>query len=409
MSGPAQLLRNGFVRAVMISTLFSQTGIWIRNFAVLLYVMEVTGGNSFAVSMISVAEYAPIFIFSFIGGVFADRWRPKKTMVWCEALSALSVFIVFAVLEAGTWQALFFATLCSSILSQFAQPSGMKLFKNHVRDGDAQSSMSLLQTLTSVFMVLGPMLGTLAYQRLGIEASIVTTGACFLLSAVALVFVPSDREPSPDSEANAASLLREMAEGIRYVFANKLIRQLTLCFTWVGLGVGLLAPLGIFLVTERLDMPAEALQWITVPYGLGEIVGGIVTFAFAAKIAPQRLLMIGLLFDGCGIILAGLSTEMWLTMMAQFMIALLQPAILVGNNALVMQHTDHNFIGRVMGIRTPLMTGAMLLMMSVAGVLKSTFSLPVVYAFAGFCFIAGFLLLIPQFRRGGRGERSAAS
>lgn len=78
MSSSVQLLRNRFVRAIVLSNLFSQCGIWIRNFAVLLYVMEKTNGDARAVSMISVAEYAPIFIFSFIGGVFADRWRPKK-------------------------------------------------------------------------------------------------------------------------------------------------------------------------------------------------------------------------------------------------------------------------------------------------------------------------------------------
>nr|WP_258394680.1 hypothetical protein [Paenibacillus sp. MDMC362] len=43
----------------------------IRNFAVLLYVMDMTGGDAFAISMISVAEYGPIFLFAFIGGLFA--------------------------------------------------------------------------------------------------------------------------------------------------------------------------------------------------------------------------------------------------------------------------------------------------------------------------------------------------
>ncbi|MWV43132.1 MFS transporter [Paenibacillus sp. HJL G12] len=405
MSGSVQLLRNSFVRSVMISTLFSQAGIWIRNFAVLLYVMEATGGDSFAVSMISVAEYVPIFIFAFIGGVFADRWRPKKTMVWCEVLSSLSVILVFAVLETGTWQVIFFATLCSSILSQFAQPSGMKLLKNHVSDENAQSCISLLQTITSVFMVLGPILGTSVYQQFGIEVSIFMTGACFLLSAIALVFVPSDPYPSQNRETDKSPLLHEMMDGIRYVFANKYILQLTLCFTLVGLGVGIISPLGVFLVTEQLDLPAEALQWISIPYGLGEIVGGIVTFAFAAKITPQRFLMIGLLVDGSGIILAGMSTEIWLTMMAQFIIALLQPAIFIGNSALVMQHVDQNFIGRVMGIRTPLMTGSMLLMMSVAGALKNTLSLPAVYGIAGCCFFAGLLVMIPLFRSKGEASR----
>lgn len=57
------LFKNRFVYTILLSNLFSQLGIWIRNFAVLLYVMEKSSGDTFAVSMISVAEYAPIFVF----------------------------------------------------------------------------------------------------------------------------------------------------------------------------------------------------------------------------------------------------------------------------------------------------------------------------------------------------------
>jgi MFS family permease len=88
----------------------------------------------------------------------------------------------------------------------------------------------------------------------------------------------------------------------------------------VGLGVGLISPLGIFVISEHLGLPAQDLQWITIPYGSGEIIGGMATFILAAKITPQRLLMIGLLVNGAGIILTGLSTELWLTMTAQFII-----------------------------------------------------------------------------------------
>lgn len=66
-----------------------------------------TNDDAFAVSLISVAEFAPIFVFSFIGGTFADRWRPKKTMVWCDLLSALSILAVLFAMENGTWHAVF--------------------------------------------------------------------------------------------------------------------------------------------------------------------------------------------------------------------------------------------------------------------------------------------------------------
>ncbi|MBW7454762.1 MFS transporter [Paenibacillus sepulcri] len=398
MSNSIHLLRNKFVRVILISNLFSQFGIWIRNMAVLLYVMESSNGDALAVSMIAVAEYAPIFIFSFIGGVFADRWRPKRTVVWCEGLSALSVLIVFFLIESGSWTVVFFAALISSILSQFAQPSGMKLFKLHVKDEEAPICMSLLQMFFSVFMIIGPILGTLVYQQTGIGVSILLTSVSFLISAFVMLFIPADPPVPSDQSAEPASLLREMADGIRYVIFNRELLRLSLCFTLVGLGVGLVTPLSIFLVTDRLGLPAHDLPWITIPYGLGEMLGGAAAFAVAPRIAPQRLLLMGLLVNGLGILLIGLSSVLWVTMAAQFIIALLQPAIFIGNNTLVMNHTEQAFIGRVTGIRTPLMTGSMLLMMSASGVLKDAWSLAIVYELAGLCFLAGLLFIVPIHR-----------
>lgn len=394
MPSSIRLLRNAFVRAILISNVCSQLGIWIRNFALLLYVMDMTGGNAVAISMISVAEYGPIFLFAFIGGVFADRWRPKATIVWCEILSACSVFIVFLMLEYGSWGAVFFATLCSSILSQFAQPSGMKLFKIHVRDEDASIGMSLLQTLFSLFMIIGPILGTWVFQQWGISAALVLTSGLFMLSALAMLFVPKDQETSINTAA-APTILQDMADGVRYVLFKRDLLRLSLCFMVVGLGVGLISPLSVFLVTERLGLSAQDLQWITIPYGAGEILGGIITFMLASRIAPGRLLIMGLIVNGAGILLLGLSTILWLTMLSQFLIALLQPAIFIGNHALVMQQTEQAYIGRVTGVRTPLMTGAMLITMGCSGLLKQATSLTSVYALAGACFLVGFLMIIP--------------
>lgn len=86
-------------------------------------------------------------------------------------------------------------------------------------------------------------------------------------------------------------------------------------------------------------------------------------------------------------------------MAAQFIIALLQPAIFVGNNALVMQNTEEAYIGRVTGIRTPLMTGSMLLMMSLTGVIKDALSLVVIYGIAGLCFLAGLIITAPSLEK----------
>ena len=75
------LLRNKAFLIVTGSDLLQNLAIWIRNMAILYYVMDRTQGSPIAVSLITVLEYAPIFVFSIIGGALADRWNSKRTMI----------------------------------------------------------------------------------------------------------------------------------------------------------------------------------------------------------------------------------------------------------------------------------------------------------------------------------------
>lgn len=398
MSAPmSTLFRNRFVQVILLSALFLQIGIWVRNFAVLLYVVEMTNGDAFAVSMISVAEFAPIFIFSFIGGTFADRWRPKRTMIWCDLLSAASVFAVLLTLVYGSWKAVFFATLVSAILSQFSQPSGLKLFKLHVPDELLQSGMSIYQTMFAVFMIFGPILGTFVYQTFGIQVAIGIMGVAFILSAVALLFMPPDRDMSKERAAQS-TILQEMAAGVRYVLSKKVLTLLGACFLLAGLGIGMIQPLGVFLVTERLGLPKESLQWLMTVSGVGMILGGALAMGFSRTIPPQRLLMLGMFVNAIGMVVCGISTITWVTLVAQFFTGLMMPCIQIGINTMILKNTEDQFVGRVNGILSPLFTGAMVITMSMSGLLKNTFSLVAIYEVAGVLFIIGVLSILPLYR-----------
>lgn len=387
------LFKNRFVQAIFLSALFLQVGIWIRNFAVLLFVMEKTNGDAFAVSMISVAEFAPIFIFSFIGGTFADRWRPKRTMIWCDILSAVSVFVVLITLVIGSWKIIFFATLISAILSQFSQPSGMKLFKMHLNEELIQQAMSIYQTIFAVFMVFGPVLGTFVFQQFGIDVAIAITGVAFLLSAAMLAYIPADH--SMEQEKTGSTLLEEMKSGIRYVLAKKELKLLGLCFMAAGLAIGLIQPLTIFLVTERLVLAKENLQWLLMANGIGMIVGGAVSVMFSKAVPPQKLLMIGMLANAIGMGVVGFSTNLPITLGAEFFNGLFFPCIQIGINTMILQNTKAEFIGRVNGTLSPLFTGSMVLTMSIAGILKESFSIVIMFELAAILFVFGMLAILP--------------
>ncbi|OSX98571.1 MFS transporter [Bacillus nitratireducens] len=392
-NGVSQVLKNRFVQGILASALFLQIGIWVRNFAVLLYVMEMTKGDAFAISMISVAEFAPIFIFSFIGGTFADRWKPKKTMIWCETLSSISVFAVLITLMFGTWKIVFFVTLISAILSQFSQPSGMKLFKQHLSTEQIQLAMSIYQTIFAIFMVLGPILGTFIFHSFGIYISIIITGIAFLLAAAVLLFLPKDLENA--NEKKEIALLQEMLDGIKYVKKKKALTLLGLCFMAAGLGIGLIQPLGIFIVTEQLGLSKESLQWLLTVNGAGMIVGGALAMVFAKNVAPQKMLIVGMLGQAIGIGIIGYSENLWVTLTAQLFSGLALPCIQIGINTLIIQNSDTDFIGRVNGILSPLFTGSMVVTMSVAGSLKEVFSLGTMYEGTALLFIIGLLFILP--------------
>ncbi|MES9695204.1 MFS transporter [Bacillus toyonensis] len=391
--GVSQVLKNRFVQGILASALFLQIGIWVRNFAVLLYVMEMTKGDAFAISMISVAEFAPIFIFSFIGGTFADRWKPKRTMIWCETLSSISVFAVLITLMFGTWKIVFFVTLISAILSQFSQPSGMKLFKQHLSTEQIQLAMSIYQTIFAIFMVLGPILGTFIFHSFGIYISIIITGIAFLLAAGVLLFLPKDLEN--EAEKKDITLLQEMKDGIKYVKKKKALTLLGLCFMAAGLGIGLIQPLGIFIVTEQLGLSKESLQWLLTVNGAGMIVGGALAMVFAKDVAPQKMLIVGMLGQAIGIGIIGYSTNLWVTLTAQLFSGLALPCIQIGINTLIIQNSDTDFIGRVNGILSPLFTGSMVVTMSIAGSLKEMFSLSMMYEGTALLFVIGLLFILP--------------
>lgn len=391
----ASLFRNRFVVTILMSGLMVQIGMWVRNFSVLLFVVDKTHGNAFAVSMISVAEFAPIFLFSFIGGTFADRWRPKRTMVACDALSALSIMVVLLVLSYGSWRVVFVATLASSILSQFSQPSGMRLFKLHVPESLMQAGMSIYQTEFAVFMILGPMLGTFVYQHYGIKAAIAITGLSFFLSAAILTLLPKEERMEHNKEES--TVLRDMKQGLQYVLDRKVLTLLGGSFLAAGLGLGLINPLGVFFVTERLGLSKDMLQWFTAANGLAMIIGGVLAMGFSKRIPPQRLLMLGMVVNVCVFVCFGFATNLWLSLGAQFFSGLFMPGLQIGINTLILENSEEDFVGRVSGTLNPLFMGGMVLTMMFAGWLKQLTSLSFMYTTAGVLFFVGVLILLPIF------------
>lgn len=370
------LFRNKAFLIVTGSDLLQNLAIWIRNMAILYYVMDRTQGSPIAVSLITVLEYAPIFVFSIIGGALADRWNPKRTMILGDILSALSIVMIIGVLSSGYWQILYVATFVSSIVSQFSQPSSLKIVRRNVKGEHLQSAIAITQSGQSLFLILGPIVGTFIYTAMGIQASMYALLILFLISALLLTFLPKD---ATQREKNT-SLLADIKEGWQYVARSRSLKMLSLVFICIGLSAGLISPLGIFLITERLGLEATSLQFLSGASGLGLLIGGGIAAAVSGKLNQTLTLIVGVLCLAVATMGEVLSSWFWLTLLISFLSSISLAFINVIISTYLVTRIDEHLIGRVNGTITPLFIGSMLLGSSMAGVLMNSTSIYIVYA-----------------------------
>ncbi|MEN1938120.1 MFS transporter [Paenibacillus sp. 102] len=373
------LFKNRAFMLVMTSDILQQFAIWIRNMALLYFVMERTNNDPVSVSLLSVMEYAPIFIFSFIGGALADRWNPKRTMVAGDMLSMLSIIGIVFLLKIDYWQAIFFATLVSAIVGQFSQPSSSRIFKRYVEEKHVANAIAVNQTLQSLFMIFGPVVGSIVYTQLGLFISLYSLIGLFVLSAIILSFLPRWIEKE---KTESISLWNDIKEGWRYVLQTKNLCMITITFAIMGLAVGLTNPLEIFLVIERLGMEKEAVQYLAAADGIGMLIGGVVAAVFASKVNPKKMFVFGMIVLAMSFLVEGLSTSFWITSLMRFGTGICLACVNIIVGTLMIQLVPENMVGRVNGTILPLFMGTMLIGNSLAGGLKELTSLIIVFCIA---------------------------
>ncbi|MEK4367617.1 MFS transporter [Paenibacillus sp. FSL R5-0473] len=396
------LFRNKAFLIVTGSDLLQNLAIWIRNMAILYYVMDRTQGSPIAVSLITVLEYAPIFVFSIIGGALADRWNPKRTMILGDILSALSIVMIIGVLSSGYWQILYVATFVSSIVSQFSQPSSLKIVRRNVKGEHLQSAIAITQSGQSLFLILGPIVGTFIYTAMGIQASMYALLILFLISALLLTFLPKDAT----QRVTSTSLLADIREGWQYVARSRSLKMLSLVFICIGLSAGLISPLGIFLITERLGLEATSLQFLSGASGIGLLIGGGIAAAVSAKLNQTLTLLVGVLCLAVATMGEVLSSWFWLTLLISFLSSISMAFINVIISTYLVTRIDEHLIGRVNGTITPLFIGSMLLGSSMAGVLMNSTSIFIVYAISVTVMILG---IVPAMRIQFRNDQTASA
>jgi predicted MFS family arabinose efflux permease len=340
----------------------------------LFYILEVTDNNPIAVSILTVLHTVPILIFSIIGGVFADRWIPKKTMIYADIFSVISVVGAMFLVYLGYWQAVFFISFIAAVVGQFSGPSSLKVIKRNLEKESINIGISLSQTLNSLFIILGPVIGTVVYEIFKINALyiLIVLYSCSLLLLIRL--------PIEDyRETIKTHIWIDFKDGIKYIWQIRQLKTIAIAFLIAGLSVGLYVPLEVFIVTERLLLDKEFIQYFITAEGIGMLTGAIGVGVISRKIKVETIIQLTLFILSISIVLQVLSSFVVFTLLIRFIGGFFLGMMHACVSIIIMNTVEDKFIARANGVITPLFTATSLIGSALGGPIMHTTSLYIVF------------------------------
>ncbi|MGL4521498.1 MAG: MFS transporter [Bacilli bacterium] len=375
-----QLFRNKIFLLITTTDIIQLFGIWIRNIAILFFVMEQTNDSPNAVSAITFIEMLPMVFFSLIGGVIADRYHPKKTMILGDVLSMISFIIIGLMIPHVHWIFVLFATLVSGIVSQFSYPSSARYFKAYLPHDDVDKATAFSQTIASIFPIIGPALGTFLYYTFGIQVVFWIVANLFFVSVLLLLMLPKGNFESIRTQS---TISEDIKRTVQYVKEHATLGPLFLSMFVLSIASGFSSTLDIFLVTERLGLEKVQYQWFAGIAGIGMIFGSIIFITWAEKLRSLKMMGILSCILAVTISIEGMSTVVWLTLALQFLDNVLIGIVAAYMMGAFTRESDEEMIGKLSGFSGFLWYAGFGIASAMAGPLMSSTHLVVVYIFAG--------------------------
>ena len=339
----------------------------------------------------------PIFLFSLLGGVIADRVERRKILLasqYVQMASAGLLTILVATGHVHVWH-----ILCLSFVSGFAQafggPAYQALIPTLVDREDMPNAIALNSIQFNVAVMVGPALAGQALARLGEKWCFGLNALSFLAPIVSLSLISTRFLPLKATE----SMFTSLKQGIQFTRKQSSMEALILlafCMTFLSMPMRTYLPV---FVKDIFHRGPETYGNLLALMGLGSICGSL-TIATAGNIKKKGLVALGALIClGAGISGFALSKSLPLSQTFLVLVGASMMAVFATVNSLVQLITTNEMRGRVMSVYNVAFRGGMPLGSLATGWLVPIFSAPHVLAANGFLLVVlGFYFLLVQRR-----------
>jgi predicted MFS family arabinose efflux permease len=339
----------------------------------------------------------PIFLFSLIGGVVADRVERRRILLgsqYVQMASAGLLTILVATDTVHVWH-----ILCLSFISGFAQafggPAYQALIPTLVEKEDMPNAIALNSIQFNIAVMVGPALAGQALAKLGEKWCFGLNALSFLAPIVSLSIITARFLPQKTTESMFTSLKQGLTFARKQTSMEALI---ILAFCMTALGMPMRTYIPVF-VKDIFHRGPETYGNLLALMGLGSIFGSL-TIATAGNFKRKGLVALGALIClGAGILGFALSKAVPLSGLMLVLVGAAMMAVFATVNSLVQLMTTNEMRGRVMSVYNFAFRGGMPMGNLLSGWLVPLFTAPVVLTVNGMLLIAlGLYFLLVQRR-----------
>jgi len=323
----------------------------------------------------------PIFLFSLIGGVVADRVERRKILLASQYVQMASAGLLTILVATGlvhVWH-----ILCLSFVSGLAQafggPAYQALIPTLVEKEDMPNAIALNSIQFNVAVMVGPALAGQALARLGETWCFGLNALSFLAPIVSLLIIRSRFRPLKATE----SLFASLKQGIQFVRKQHSMEALIiLAFLMTFLSMPVRTYFPVF-VKDIFHRGPETYGNLLALMGLGSICGSL-TIASAGNIRRKgRVALFALATLGAAIAGFALSRSLPLSYTFLVLVGASMMAVFATVNSLVQLITTNEMRGRVMSVYNFAFRGGMPMGNLMSGWLVPLFTAPIVLSING--------------------------
>lgn len=339
----------------------------------------------------------PIFLFSLVGGVVADRMERRRVLIGSQIVQ-MSCAIVLTFLVGfhlvKVWH-LLLSSFISGLAQAFGGPAYSALIPTLVKKEDMPNAIALQSMQFNTAVVLGPALAGPTLAKLGDTWCFALNALSFVAPVISLSLLTVRFLPEKTTE----TILDSMKQGIRFIrkqSAMEALMVLAFCMTFLAVPMRTLLPL---YASDIFHRGAGTYAVFLSLSGLGSILGALVV-AWLGNVNKKGLIaLLMLLTLGAGNSAFGVSRSLVLSGAMLFISGGAMIVVFSTVNSLVQLIVTNEMRGRVMSVYNFAFRGGMPLGNLITGRLVPVFTAPVVLAANGLLLVLVALYFLVAQRR----------